>query len=153
MDADRARGSEKARKNVARAIGFLGSPKSTTGCFCDRSTGDANEVGFLDVDAAEPRTLIDGSDDAIMKALSASPKVIRAVAINKVPLLFAIAEPKPEHLRKVRIVADAPELMERVGKALASRFASAPEPASLPVEKQIYAEFYTDGEATLNVCD
>lgn len=28
-------------------------PKSITGCYCCRSTSNANEVGFLDLDAAE----------------------------------------------------------------------------------------------------
>lgn len=130
-------------------VRFGGTPKSITGCFCGRSTSNGNEVGLLDLDAADPGLLIGGSDDAIVKALSASPKVIRAVALNKAPLLFDIREPKLEHLRKAQMVAGAPGFRTRVGQALASRYGTAPDPSMLPVEKQIYAGFYADSDRRL----
>jgi len=126
-----------------------GAPRSITGCFCGRSASYSNEVLFLDLDAVEPGSLVGGSDDAIVEALSTSPKVIRAVAVNKAPLFFDVPEPKREHSRRAQIIADSPEFRARVGRALASRFASAPDPASLPVEKQIYAGFYSDGDKRL----
>lgn len=103
----------------------------------------------MDLDAAEPGTLISGGDEAITKALSISPKLIRSVTINKAQPIFDVRAPQSEHLRKAKILADAPGFRERVGQVLATRFALEPDAASLPVEKQIYAGFYSDSDRRL----
>ncbi|HSF91482.1 MAG TPA: hypothetical protein VLA51_04675, partial [Paracoccaceae bacterium] len=97
-------------------------------------------VGFLDLMNAEPEILLDASDEDLFAAVDASPKLIKSIAINKDPSLFTLPDPDPDIVRKAGIIAARPDFQERVGWALASRFADREAPAD--VEEQIYSGFF-----------
>lgn len=78
------------------------------------------------------------------KAVAASPKLIRTIAINKVPNVFPVANSSAAHSSLAQLVSAHPEFHKRVAQALADRYADK-EPAQ-HVEQLIYNEFYSAGD-------
>ena len=116
-------------------------PKTYQGCYCGTSTGNANEIGFLDItdDVAD---LISGDEEAIEEAINSSPKRIRALSLNKAESFRAIINPSPEQLEKCSAIANAFELHRIVGEKLASRFDEQDE-SEQNIEDKIYGKFYS----------
>ena len=79
-----------------------------------------------------------------MAAVSDSPKLIRSVSINKTPNVFPITNPNPEHVTAASLLAARPDFLERVGQALANRYADREEPEE--VEMQMYDGFYNSAD-------
>uniref|UniRef100_UPI004047400F exonuclease domain-containing protein n=1 Tax=Yoonia sp. TaxID=2212373 RepID=UPI004047400F len=126
-----------------------GPPRATIGCFCGTSAGNANQVGFFDLDAADPTDLLTADDATIFAAVDASPKIIRSLAVNKSPALLAVPNPSRAQIQRAEAIAQAPGFRDRVAKALAARFpedSAAPPP---PVEKQIFGGFYSHADKAL----
>jgi exodeoxyribonuclease-1 len=123
---------------------FGGPPRSYAGAFAGRNPENPNTVGFLDLEAADPETLAAADDDALLAAVDDSPKLIRSVKVNGFPSLYPDPELTPEITNRARTLAAMPEFRERVGKALAARYADRPEPEH--VEEQIYSQFATDAD-------
>lgn len=115
-------------------------PRSYFGCFCGRNPDNPNSIGFYDLDGGDPADLISASDDAVMAAVSATPKLIRSVAVNKVPSLFVMTPSDPVHDERAALIASRQDFQVRVGQALAGRFADAELPEH--VEQQVYSGFY-----------
>ena len=90
-------------------------------------------------------------DAALFQAVDGTPQIIRSIATNKVPLLFPIANPDPEHLRKAALIAANPAFRARVGQAMAARYVDDPAAPPPPVEKQIYGGFYAKADRDLLV--
>lgn len=88
-------------------------------------------------------------DAALFQAVDGTPQIIRSIATNKVPSLFAIANPDPEHLRKAALIAANPAFRARVGQAIAARYVEDPAAPPPPVEKQIYSGFYAKADRVL----
>jgi len=126
-----------------------GSPRAYVGCFCGIADGNPTQAAFFDLEAGDPESLIEADDATLFQAVDGTPLIIRSIATNKAPLLFPIANPSSDHLRKAALIARSPAFCARVGKAMAERFIKKP-PASLPpVEKQIYGEFYAKADRDL----
>ncbi|MDG1372173.1 MAG: exonuclease domain-containing protein [Paracoccaceae bacterium] len=122
-------------------------PRSYFGCLCGRSPDNPNSVGFYDLDGGDPTVLMEGANDAVMAAVSASPKRIRTVAVNNVPSLFEKEPVDPLHKARAALIAARPDFHIRVGKALAGRYADAER--SEHVEDQIYDGFYSNADRVL----
>jgi exodeoxyribonuclease-1 len=88
-------------------------------------------------------------DAALFQAVDGTPQTIRSISTNKVPSLFAIANPDPDHLRKAALIAANPAFRARVGQAIAARYVEDPAAPPPPVEKQIYGGFYTKADRDL----
>ena len=123
-------------------------PKAYLGCFCGFDESNANSAGFLDLTKVDVEKFVDADDDALAKAVSASPKIIRAIAINKAPNLFYAEDVEPHHIESALMVAERADFMQRVGKALANRYADDGD-EDIPVEKQIYNGFYSSADKSL----
>lgn len=116
-------------------------PKSYFGAFAGRNPTNPNAVGFMDLDLADPSALADATDQEIMSAVSATPKLIRTVQVNNAPSLFDTGEVEPSIPDRAKRLANMPDLHRRIGEALASRFSDREEPSH--VEEQIYSGFYS----------
>jgi exodeoxyribonuclease-1 len=90
--------------------------------------------------------LIQADDAAIFEAVDGTPKIIRSFATNKVPALFPISDPETALQRKADLIAANPAFRERVGRAMAARFAGERKTTLEPIEKQIYGGFYTKAD-------
>ena len=88
-------------------------------------------------------------DAALFQAVDGTPQIIRSIATNKVPSLFPIANPDPDHLRKAALIAANPAFRARVGQAMAARYVEDPAAPPPPVEKQIYGGFYAKADRDL----
>ena len=104
-------------------------------------------MGFLDLDLCDA-SIIDADDEELSKAVSKSPKRIRTVAVNKVPNLFPTTGQSVEQNALAELVSSHPDFQERVGQALANRYADSEAPEH--VEQQIYAGgFYSSSDKEL----
>ena len=116
-------------------------PRPFVGVYAGTNPQNKNAMGFLDLDAANVSEIVDADGDALRNAVSGTPKLIRSVSINKAPNVFPITNPEAEHVAAAKLVAARPDFLERVGQALADRFADWEEPQD--VEKQIFSGFYS----------
>lgn len=119
-------------------------PRSYVGAFAGRSPENPNTIGLMDLAVADPDAMAEADDEALANAVSGAPRQIRSVTVNGFPSLFEDPEVTPEMERRAEALSDLPELQERVGRALAARYADRPEPEH--VEDQIYSEFPTDAD-------
>jgi exodeoxyribonuclease-1 len=126
-----------------------GPPRSYVGCFCGTADGNPTQAAFLDLEAADPEVLIQADDATLFEAVDGTPQIIRSIATNKVPSLFPIANPHPDHVRKAALIAANTAFRARVGQAMAARFVDNPDASPPPVEKQIYGGFYGKGDSDL----
>lgn len=120
-----------------------GPPQAVTGCLCGYATQNPNQAYFFDVDAADPVDLIDASDETFTAALEATPRTIRSITINKVPVLLEPAVTTDEQRHRARLISEAPQFRERVVKTMAARYPTMQDAQSLAVEKQIFNGFYS----------
>lgn len=116
-----------------------GDPTVYIGAFAGRNPQNPNQVGFLDLEAVDPRELANAGDEVIAAAVDATPKLIRTVTVNKYPSLFANPTVTEDIAARATALADMSELHDRVGAALAGRFADRDQPEH--VEQQIYSGF------------
>ncbi len=115
-------------------------PRSYFGVYAGTNPQNKNSVAFLDLDLCDA-SIVDANDQEVAKAVSASPKLIRTVATNKVPNLFPVASLSATHNNLAQLVAARPDFQERVGQALADRYADREAPQH--VEQRIYGGFYS----------
>ena len=121
-------------------------PRSYFGVYAGTNPQNRNSVAFLDLDLCDA-SIIDANDQEIAKAVSASPKLIRTVATNKVPNVFPVVSPSATHNNFAQLVAARPDFQERVGQALADRYADREAPQN--VEQRIYGGFYSAADKQL----
>lgn len=126
-----------------------GPPRAYVGCFCGTAAGNPTNAAFFDLEAGDPEILIQADDAALFQAVDGTPQIIRSIAANKVPSLFPIANPNPDHLRKAALIAANPAFRARVGQAMAARYVEDPAAPPPPVEKQIYGGFYAKTDRDL----
>ena len=119
-------------------------PRSYVGAYTGRNPTNPNAVGFLDLNQIDPADLALANDDELFEAVDATPKLIRTVTVNKVPNLFEIDAPDPVIADRAARLANMTELHDRIGIAMSARFAD--REASVHVEEQIYAGFYTSAD-------
>ncbi|WP_071676033.1 exonuclease domain-containing protein [Nioella nitratireducens] len=122
-------------------------PRSYVGAYTGRNPTNPNAVGFLDLNQIDPADLALANDDELFEAVDATPKLIRTVTVNKVPNLFEIDAPDPVIADRAARLANMTELHARIGIAMSARFAD--REASVHVEEQIYAGFYSSADQRL----
>lgn len=120
---------------------FSGPPRERIGCFCGFHAGNANRVGFFNLEGNDPAEYLDADDDVLDEAVGKSPIRIRSLATNKSPLLFELDAVNPVVADRAALIASRPDFHKRVGQAMARRYADAEPPAF--VEQQIYQGFYS----------
>ncbi len=123
---------------------FSGPPRTYFGAFSGRNPQNTNTVGFMDLSAVDPAALADSNDETIANAVSQSPKLIRSIKVNGYPALFEVADLTDEVVNRARALSEMREFHQRVGSALAARFADRPEPEY--VEEQIYSGFASESD-------
>lgn len=126
-----------------------GPPRSYVGCFCGTADGNPTNAAFLDLEAVDPEALMQADDAELFQAVDGTPQIIRSFATNKVPSLFPIANPHPDHLRKASLIAANPAFRARVGQAMAARYVDDPDAPPPSVEKQIHGGFYANADRDL----
>lgn len=122
-------------------------PRSYVGCFAGRNPDNPNSIGFFDLQLSDPETMAGGDDDVLAAAVSATPKLIRTVAVNKCPSLFEIGDVMPQMVQRAEFLGGNPELRERIGEALSGRYADREEPEH--VEQRMYSDFYSTHDRRL----
>lgn len=121
-------------------------PRSYIGCFAGRNPDNPNSVGFFDLQLSDPEAMAD-NDAMIAAAVSATPKLIRTVAVNKCPSLFEIDGVMPEMVHRAEFLTNNPQLRNSIGDALAGRYGDSDAPEH--VELQMYSGFYTTSDKQL----
>lgn len=119
-----------------------GPPKAITGCLCGYSNRNSGKAYFFDLSASDPAVLIDAPDETLFAAMSAAPRIIRSVSINKAPALLASTAATAEHRHRANLIAGAGRFRERVVAMQDLLGPINPEVPTPPVEKQIFNGFY-----------
>lgn len=122
-------------------------PRSYIGAYAGRSISNPNSVGFLDLEQVDPNELLLADDDAITEAVDRTPKLVRTVTVNKVPNLFDMDQVDPLITDRAMRLDEMTDLHERIGSAIAARFADKEAPAH--VEEQIFTGFYSSTDQGL----
>jgi exodeoxyribonuclease-1 len=145
--ANRDKGHVKAqleRSEPLELVGRFGGgpPSAMMGCLCGYAAKNPSQAYLFDLDAMDPQELITASDEDLMAAMDAEPRPLRSFSINKVPMLLPPATVTDEQRRRAQVLAEAPELRQRLMAAMTARYPSDPDAAQLHVEQQIFNGFY-----------
>lgn len=119
-----------------------GPPKSITGCLCGYSSGNAGRAYFFDLNAYDPADLIDASDEILIAALSAVPRIVRTVSVNKAPALLVAPCVTDQQRDRASLIAESKDFRERLVAILDRQNPDIPDVETVPVEKQIFSGFY-----------
>ena len=119
-----------------------GPPKAIMGCLCGYAAKNQNQAYLFDLDAMDPQGLLMASDTDLLAAMDAEPRPLRSISINKVPMLLPPATVTDDQRRRAQLLAEAPELRQRLIAAMAARYPSAPDAGPPHVERQIFHGFY-----------
>jgi len=132
----------KQFKPMSVSLRFGGHPpKNYLGCYCGESKSNSNQIGFLDLEAVNISDLQSIGKEEITAAVHDSPKLIRAMSINKAETFREIINPTNEMLEKCEFLKENKQFQMMVSDALDSRF----EPidvSELEVEEKIYSGFF-----------
>ena len=132
----------KQFKPMSVSLRFGGHPpKNYVGCYCGESKTNSNQIGFLDLEALNISDLASMGKEEITAAVQNSPKLIRAMSINKAETFREIIDPTDEMLEKCEFLKESRQFQVMVSDALDSRF----EPVNvgeLEVEEKIYSGFF-----------
>lgn len=132
----------KQFKPMSVSLRFGGQPpKNFVGCYCGESKTNSNQIGFLDLEALNISDLASMGKEEITAAFQNSPKLIRAMSINKAETFREIIDPTDEMLEKCEFLKESRQFQMMVSDALDSRF----EPVNvgkLEVEEKIYSGFF-----------
>ncbi len=124
--------------------------------YCGSNPGYDSQLAVFDLnhDPNKYRTM---SVDQLVSVLNASPKVIRSLRANAQPILMPMdAHPELEKIlqiapdeasRRVEVIRADKAFQERVGQALAARYAD--EAPSEHIEERIYEGFPSKADETL----
>ena len=124
------------------------APQSITGCYCGQAQGSNSMVGFFDLDIANPSDLY-RDEDALRRAITDSPKIIRSVNLNAIPNLFLMETPSAEHRQRAQFIADHPDFQTHVSTLLSERLKAMGEQDVVSVEDKIYQGFYSANDKHL----
>ena len=122
-------------------------PYSVIGALAGQSSGNTNAVAFLDLERCDPAELAAASDEEIATALKSNPRKLLTVSTNRFPSLFELEVVEPVVTERANRLANMAELKNRIGAAMASRFADKAE--SPHVEELLYSRFYSDRDRIL----
>ena len=122
-------------------------PYSVIGALAGRSSGNTNAVAFLDLERCDPAELAVASDEEIATALESNPRKLLTVSANRFPSLFELEVVEPVVAERANHLANMAELKNRIGAAMANRFADRAE--SPHVEERLYSRFYSDRDRIL----
>lgn len=120
-----------------------GPPKAIMGCLCGYAAKNTNQAYFFDLDSVDPQELTAASDADLVAAMEGEPRPLRSISINKVPVLLPPVMVTDEQRRRARVLAEAPELRQRLIAAMAARYPADSDTAPQHVEQQIFNGFYS----------
>ena len=134
---------------VLEVIDRLGGspPKIYRGVFCGYNSGNANQLGFFDLENANAEEFAFPTLDQVKEAVEKSPKRIRTIDLNKMPLIFATQNPTQKMQTDAKRIAANSILRQLVGKALSEGYEGREEQDQ--VEQQIYSGFYSNSDKSL----
>ena len=139
----------KQFKPMSVSLRFGGHPpKNYVGCYCGESKTNSNQIGFLDLEALNISDLKSMGKEEITAAVQDSPKLIRALSINKAETFRELINPTNEILEKCAFLQTNSEFQMMVSDALDNRF----EPidvSKLEVEEKIYSGFFENTDRHL----
>ena len=135
---------------------YHASPYTYLVTCCGQNPQDNGQLAVFDL-AFDPEPYLDNSVEELVGVLEGSPKPIRSIRANAQPILMS-SEHLPdsakaagvdgaERQRRVEVIQGNPGFRERVGEALAARYAD--EPPSPHVEKRIYDGFPSSSDQAL----
>jgi exodeoxyribonuclease-1 len=124
---------------------YYGRLQKHTLCFCCL---DGSYAAFLNILDQDPALIIDSSEEDL-KDIVKNPKVIKMVAINKVPNLFPSAEDDVELSRRTDVIKNNPDFQSRLLGVVKKRFDEREVDEDLEVEEMIHEGFYTDSDKRL----
>jgi exodeoxyribonuclease I len=119
-----------------------GPPRAIMSCLCGYAAKNRNLAYLFDLDAMDPQELIAASDEDLMGAMVAEPRPLRSISINKVPMLLPPTTVTDEQRRRAKVLAEVPELRQRLIAAMTERYPVDPDAAPPHVEQQIFSGFY-----------
>lgn len=141
---------------VALTDRFYSKSYSWLVTYCGQNSGYNAQLGVFDL-TNDPADYINLPVEDLITLLNKSPKVIRSLATNRQPILMhadrlpadakAASFSQEELMRRVALIRENGDFQERVGLALAGRYAD--EPASPYVEKRIHDGFPSDEDRAL----
>ena len=116
-------------------------PKNYVGCYCGESKNNSSQIGFLDLEALNISDLKSMGKEEITAAVQDSPKLIRALSINKAETFRELINPTDEILEKCAFLKTNNEFQMIVSDALDNRFEPS-DVSELEVEEKIYSGFF-----------
>lgn len=119
-----------------------GLPRAITCCLCGYAAKNANQAYVFDLDSRDPKELITASDEDLMAAVGSDPRPLRSISINKVPPLLPPVTVTDEQRRRAKVLAQAPELRQRLIGAMTARYPTTTDAKPQQVEQQIFNGFY-----------
>lgn len=122
-------------------------PRIYRGVFCGYNNGNQNQFGFFDLENASAEDFATPTLDQVKVAVEKSPKQIRTIDLNKMPLVFGHQNPTPEMRLAAQQITTNQALRQLVGQALSERYDDREEPEL--VEQQIYGGFYSNSDKLL----
>lgn len=132
----------KQFKPMSVSLRFGGHlPKNYVGCYCGESKSNSNQIGFLDLEALSISALKSMDKEEITAAVQDSPKLIRALSVNKAETFRELINPTDEILEKCAFLQTNNEFRMIVSNALDNRFEPS-DLSELEVEEKIYSGFF-----------
>lgn len=122
-------------------------PKVYTGVYLGHNHNNKNQFGYLDLNAKKAGEVVNGDYSIIKKAIEGSPKVIRTIDLNKMPLLFQASDVSEEESMLAQRVTANNELQDISSKVLSEKTFD-PDDTGL-VENKIYDNFYDNQDKYL----
>ena len=118
------------------------APKTYTGCFCGVSKNNNNMVGFFDLDQSEPISLIHGTKQDIMDAMTKSPQRIRSLRLNQADTIRLASTDNFEWDHLCEVIKNDAAFQAVVSQCLTDKYTDA-EDVDLAVEEKIFNGFYS----------
>jgi len=118
------------------------APKTYTGCFCGVSKDNNNMVGFFDLDQSDPLSLIHGTPQDIMDAMTKSPQRIRSLRLNQADTIRPASAENFEWDHLCEVIKDDTTFQATVSQCLSDKY-SAVGDADLAIEEKIFNGFYS----------
>ena len=139
----------KRFKPMSVSLRFGGHlPRNYFGCYCGQSKSNSNQIGFLDLEDLCISDLKSMGKEEIAAAVQDSPKLIRAMSINRAETFRELLNPTQEILEICEFLRANSEFQVMVSEALDSRFAPK-DISELEVEEKIYSGFFESADGHL----
>ena len=118
------------------------APKTYTGCFCGFPKNNNNMIGFFDLDQSDPLSLIHGTQQDIMDAMTKSPQRIRSLRLNQADTIRPALTANFEWDHLCEVIKGDTTFQAVVSQCLSDKY-TVVEDAHLAIEDKIFNGFYS----------